>query len=108
MDVRRSSWCPSLRRLIPFLGARRREPRVDGSNMQRQAVPLLVTEAPFVATGLKIVSLGTPVRIVAEEAARWRPSPAVTIIITRDGKIPETKKILARAGKTTASGFTGP
>jgi DNA-directed RNA polymerase subunit beta len=27
--------------------------RVDGSNIQRQAVPLLVTEAPLVATGLE-------------------------------------------------------
>ena len=34
-------------------GARRRQPRLMGSNMQRQAVPLLVTEPPLVSTGLE-------------------------------------------------------
>ena len=37
----------------PVPRARRRQPRLMGSNMQRQAVPLLVAEPPIVATGLE-------------------------------------------------------
>src|SRR5262249_39395007 len=39
--------------LIPFLEHDDANRALMGSNMQRQAVPLLVTEAPFVATGLE-------------------------------------------------------
>src|SRR5207244_8695898 len=39
--------------LIPFLEHDDANRALMGSNMQRQAVPLLVTEAPLVATGLE-------------------------------------------------------
>jgi DNA-directed RNA polymerase subunit beta len=39
--------------LIPFLEHDDANRALMGSNMQRQAVPLLVTEAPFVATGIE-------------------------------------------------------
>ena len=64
-----------------------------GSNMQRQAVPLLVTEAPFVATGLEDrVARDSRAVIVAEEAGKVASVTGNQIIITEDGKLPETKK----------------
>ena len=39
--------------LIPFLEHNDANRALMGSNMQRQAVPLLVTEAPLVGTGLE-------------------------------------------------------
>jgi DNA-directed RNA polymerase subunit beta len=64
-----------------------------GSNMQRQAVPLLVTEAPFVATGLEDrVARDSRAVIVAEEAGKVASVTGSQIIITEDGKLPETKK----------------
>ena len=39
--------------LIPFLEHDDANRALMGSNMQRQAVPLLVTEPPIVATGLE-------------------------------------------------------
>ena len=40
-----------------------------GSNMQRQAVPLLTTEAPVVGTGMEVkAAVDSGVCIVAEEA----------------------------------------
>src|SRR6187399_871319 len=40
--------------LIPFLEHDDANRALMGSNMQRQAVPLLVTEPPIVATGLEV------------------------------------------------------
>ena len=37
----------------PLPAERRRQPALMGSNMQRQAVPLLFTEAPVVGTGIE-------------------------------------------------------
>ena len=39
--------------LIPFLEHDDANRALMGSNMQRQAVPLLITEPPLVATGLE-------------------------------------------------------
>jgi DNA-directed RNA polymerase subunit beta len=64
-----------------------------GSNMQRQAVPLLVTEAPLVATGLEErVARDSRAVIVADEAGKVASVTGNQIIITRDGKLPEGKK----------------
>ena len=38
---------------IPFLENDDANRALMGSNMQRQAVPLMITEAPFVATGME-------------------------------------------------------
>jgi DNA-directed RNA polymerase subunit beta len=64
-----------------------------GSNMQRQAVPLLLTESPFVATGLEDrVAKDSRAVIVAEEGGKVASVNGNQIIVTRDGKLPETKK----------------
>ena len=66
-----------------------------GSNMQRQGVPLLVTEAPLVATGLEgRVALDSRAVIVSDEVGKVASVTGNQIIITRDGRIPETKKRL--------------
>ncbi len=55
--------------LIPFLEHDDANRALMGSNMQRQAVPLLVTEAPIVATGLeKDVAYNSGMTVRAERA----------------------------------------
>jgi DNA-directed RNA polymerase subunit beta len=79
--------------LIPFLEHDDANRALMGSNMQRQAVPLLVTEAPFVATGLEErVARDSRAVIVAEEAGKVASVIGNQIIITPDGKLPEGKK----------------
>src|SRR6187431_3649246 len=57
--------------LIPFLEHDDANRALMGSNMQRQAVPLLVTEAPLVATGLEErVARDSRAVIVAEEGGK--------------------------------------
>ena len=81
--------------LIPFLEHDDANRALMGSNMQRQAVPLLVTEAPLVATGLEDrVARDSRAVIVAEEAGKVASVTGNQIIITKDGKLPETKKKL--------------
>jgi DNA-directed RNA polymerase subunit beta len=61
--------------------------------MQRQAVPLLVTEAPLVATGLEErAARDSRAVIVAEEGGKVASVTGSQIIITEDGKMPEGKK----------------
>jgi DNA-directed RNA polymerase subunit beta len=79
--------------LIPFLEHDDANRALMGSNMQRQAVPLLVTEAPLVATGLEErVARDSRAVVIAEESGRVASVTGNQIIITRDGKLPEGKK----------------
>ncbi|MDX1952709.1 MAG: DNA-directed RNA polymerase subunit beta [Verrucomicrobiota bacterium] len=79
--------------LIPFLEHDDANRALMGSNMQRQAVPLLVTEAPLVATGLEDrVARDSRAVIVAEEAGKVASVTGSQIIVTRDGKLPEGRK----------------
>ena len=84
--------------LIPFLEHDDANRALMGSNMQRQGVPLLVTEAPLVATGLEgRVAQDSRAVIVAEESGKVASVTGSQIIITKDGKIPEGKKKLKHA-----------
>ena len=84
--------------LIPFLEHDDANRALMGSNMQRQGVPLLVTEAPLVATGLEErVARDSRAVIVSDEAGKVASVTGDQIIVTRDGKIPETKKKLKHA-----------
>ena len=84
--------------LIPFLEHDDANRALMGSNMQRQGVPLLVTEAPLVATGLEgRVAQDSRAVIVAEDAGKVASVTGSQIIITKDGKIPEGKKKLKHA-----------
>jgi DNA-directed RNA polymerase subunit beta len=93
MDVSPKQLVSVAASLIPFLEHDDANRALMGSNMQRQAVPLLVTEAPFVATGLEDrVARDSRAVIVAEEAGKVASVTGSQIIITEDGKVPETKK----------------
>src|SRR5262249_19509653 len=53
--------------LIPFLEHDDANRALMGSNMQRQAVPLLITEPPVVATGLEVAVAGNSGMVVKAE-----------------------------------------
>jgi DNA-directed RNA polymerase subunit beta len=93
MDVSPKQLVSVAASLIPFLEHDDANRALMGSNMQRQAVPLLVTEAPLVATGLEErVARDSRAVIVADEAGKVASVTGNQIIITRDGKLPEGKK----------------
>ena len=64
--------------LIPFLEHDDANRALMGSNMQRQAVPLLVTEAPLVATGIEDrVARDSRAVLSPTKAAKSLPSPVI-------------------------------
>src|SRR6185436_6258262 len=68
--------------LIPFLEHDDANRALMGSNMQRQAVPLLITEAPVVATGMeKPVATNSGMVIRAERAGVVTSVDATRILI---------------------------
>ena len=81
--------------IIPFLEHDDANRALMGSNMQRQGVPLLKTQAPMVGTGLearvardsKTVAIADIDGIVASVDAR-------RIIVTADGKMPKVDRYL--------------
>jgi len=78
--------------LIPFLEHDDANRALMGSNMQRQAVPLLVTERPYVATGIEErVARDSRVMVVAEESGKVAYVAADRIVVSKDGEMP-TKK----------------
>jgi len=71
--------------MIPFLENDDANRALMGSNMQRQAVPLLVTEAPIVGTGMEYkAARDSGVVILAKAAGTVEFVDADTIIIRRD------------------------
>jgi len=93
MDVSPKQLVSVAASLIPFLEHDDANRALMGSNMQRQAVPLLCTEAPLVATGLEErVARDSRAVIVAEEAGKVASVTGNQIILTEDGKLPDTKK----------------
>lgn len=71
--------------LIPFLENDDANRALMGSNMQRQAVPLLTTEAPVVGTGMETkTAVDSGVCVVANEAGVVERSCAAEIIIRND------------------------
>jgi len=81
--------------LIPFLEHDDANRALMGSNMQRQAVPLLVNEAPLVGTGLEDrVALDSKVCVVAEEAGIVASVDGKRVVITKNGELPEGKRKL--------------
>jgi len=68
--------------LIPFLENDDANRALMGSNMQRQAVPLLVTEAPLVGTGMEVVvARDSGTVVVAENAGEVISADASRIVI---------------------------
>ena len=93
MDVSPKQLVSVAASLIPFLEHDDANRALMGSNMQRQAVPLLVTEAPLVATGLEgRVARDSRAVVVADESGKVASVSGDQIIITESGKLPESKK----------------
>ena len=80
--------------LIPFLENDDANRALMGSNMQRQAVPLLTTEAPVVGTGMEVkAAVDSGVCIVAEKAGVIERSTSTDITIRHDDGTKKTYKL---------------
>ena len=78
--------------LIPFLEHDDANRALMGSNMQRQAVPLLKTEAPVVGTGLERVTAknaGTVVKADRSGVVEYADSDVIRIRHTKRGQGPD-------------------
>jgi len=79
--------------LIPFLEHDDANRALMGSNMQRQAVPLLITEAPLVATGMeRRLAEDSHAVVKTEVAGKVASVTGERIIITKDGEIPPNRR----------------
>ena len=80
--------------LIPFLQNDHANRALMGSNMQRQAVPLLTTEAPVVGTGMEVkTAVDSGVAEVAEQAGVVESSTSTSITIRHDDGTKKTYKL---------------
>ena len=80
--------------LIPFLENDDANRALMGSNMQRQAVPLLTTEAPAVGTGMEVkAAVDSGVCMVAERAGVVESSTSTSITIKHDDGTKKTYKL---------------
>ena len=80
--------------LIPFLQNDDANRALMGSNMQRQAVPLLTTEAPVVGTGMEVkTAVDSGVAEVAERAGVVESSTSTSITIRHDDGTKKTYKL---------------
>ena len=74
MDVSPNQFVSVAASLIPFLENDDANRALMGSNMQRQAVPLLTTQAPLVGTGMEeVVATDSGVTVVAKRDGLWTP-----------------------------------
>ncbi len=77
--------------LIPFLEHDDANRALMGANMMRQAVPLLKTERPFVATGLEgQAARDSRVVVMAEEDGIVASVDAREVVVTADGSRPKS------------------
>jgi len=80
--------------LIPFLEHSDANRALMGSNMQRQAVPLLITEPPIVATGMeRVVAQNSSMTVQAENAGTVTKVTACEIVIN-DRDVYELRKFV--------------
>ncbi|MBW7896162.1 MAG: DNA-directed RNA polymerase subunit beta [Opitutaceae bacterium] len=79
--------------MIPFLEHDDANRALMGANMQRQGVPLLQAESPFVGTGIEErVARDSKIVVVADEAGVVASVDAKRIVITKDGELPRSVK----------------
>ncbi|MBU1571003.1 MAG: DNA-directed RNA polymerase subunit beta, partial [Proteobacteria bacterium] len=85
MDVSPNQLVSVSASLIPFLENDDANRALMGSNMQRQAVPLMVNEAPLVGTGIEdVVAKDSGVTIVAQRNGVVESVDASRIILSHD------------------------
>ena len=78
--------------LIPFLEHDDANRALMGANMMRQAVPLLRTEPPYVATGLESrAARDSRVMVVADAPGKVAYVSADRIVVSPDGDMPKKK-----------------
>jgi len=93
MDVSTKQLVSVAAGLIPFLEHDDANRALMGSNMQRQGVPLILTEAPLVGTGMEgKVARDSKAVVLSEGTGKVASVTANEIIITKDGELPEGKK----------------
>jgi DNA-directed RNA polymerase subunit beta len=81
--------------LIPFLEHDDANRALMGSNMQRQGVPLIVSQSPLVGTGLEgKVARDSHAVLISTDAGKVASVTADQIVVTRDGHMPEGRKRL--------------
>ena len=102
MDVAPAQIVSVATALIPFLEHNDANRALMGANMQRQAVPLLVTQPPLVGTGLEYrAAVDTGDVVVAETAGQVVDVDAEKIVVeTKDGRddYPLTKFMRSNQG----------
>src|SRR5216117_2023127 len=102
MDVSPTQIVSVATALIPFLEHNDANRALMGANMQRQAVPLMITQAPLVGTGLEFrAATDTGDVVIAYEAGTVMDVDAERIVIEgRDGKhdYPLTKFMRSNQG----------
>jgi len=85
MDVSPNQLVSVSASLIPFLENDDANRALMGSNMQRQAVPLIQSEAPLVGTGIeKVVAKDSGVTVVAEKDGKVVDVEASRIVLKHD------------------------
>ncbi len=78
--------------LIPFLEHDDANRALMGSNMQRQAVPLMHAERPYVGTGIEgRLARDSRVLVTASEPGKVAYVSADRIVVSKDGKMPAKK-----------------
>ena len=78
--------------LIPFLEHDDANRALMGSNMQRQAVPLLVSDRPYVGTGIEErLARDSRVLVISDKAGKIAYVSADKIVVSKTGEMP-TKK----------------
>ncbi|KRP37703.1 MAG: DNA-directed RNA polymerase subunit beta [Opitutaceae bacterium BACL24 MAG-120322-bin51] len=86
--------------IIPFLEHDDANRALMGSNMQRQGVPLLQSEAPFVGTGIESrVAIDSKTVEIADIDGIIASVDANRIVLTSDGEIPKMKELSTDAKK---------
>ena len=80
---------------IPFLENDDNSRALMGSNMQKQAVPLLVTDSPIVGTGMEYkAAIDSGVCVLAKEAGYVKSVSADKIVVTEDSGRNHTYELL--------------
>ena len=93
MDVSPKQLVSVAAAIIPFLEHDDANRALMGSNMQRQAVPLMITEAPFVATGMERRIAEDSCAVVKTEIdGKVASVTGDRVVITNDGEMPEGKR----------------
>ncbi len=89
MDVSPKQLVSVAASLIPFLEHDDANRALMGSNMQRQGVPLLISDSPYVGTGMEAkVARDSRSVVIAEGNGTVAAATAEIIVITKDGELP--------------------